>query len=317
MVKKTTAATQLPLGGEDWPVASIELAENPRISVGIYMLTPKVAQFWFDTHNAHNRGYVANRSATLAVDIDAGDWMLNGECIKFGIDPETGKPVLLDGQHRLGAVAQGEVAVPVGIWTGLAMISQETMDIGAKRTLGDILALRKVPNAVQVAALTSRIYHWEHGNIRNNEARARASQAQLIHKWERLPDLSNHISRGKACGARLHAPQSLFGLCSYVFEEVERNQPGGPSDESQPGVLVDVDHFFDRLADGRDLGERDPIGALRDMFLSNFKNKQKYGDTNLLALTIKGWNHYRDGNRVDHIVWRSGGKSPEAFPIPR
>lgn len=314
MVKRTTTKV---VAAPEWPAAPLELPENPQTTVGIYMLAPEAAQLWVDSYNTHNRGYVPNRSVSLAVDIDAGDWVLNGECIKFGIDPATGKPVVLDGQHRMYAIGQGNIAVPVGIWTGLPLNSQETMDIGAKRTLGDILALRNIPSAIQVAALVSRIYHWEHGNIRNNEIRARATNAQLIHKYEQLPDLTAHLARGKKCGNHMHAPASLFGLCSYVFEEVERNQPGGPTDPKQPDALVDCEYFFERLCDGSNLNDGSPILALRRMFLSNWNNISKYGDTHLLALTIKAWNHYRAGSQVQHIVWRSGGKSPEAFPIPQ
>lgn len=313
--KATTPQIFLPATPE-WPVAPIELPENPDITVGVYMLSPEVAQLWYDSFNSHNRNFVPDRAVALSVDIDAGDWRLNGEALKFGIDPDTSQPVILDGQHRMYAIGQGTISVPIGIWTGLEVDSQETMDIGAKRTFGDFLALRKVPNAIQVAALVSRIYVWEHGNMRNHQTRSRATIAQLMRKWQHLPDLSDHISIGKSCSTRLHAPQSLFALCSYVFSEVERNQQGGPTDPERPNELVDTDHFFDKLIYGRDLKDGDPVLALRTMFQANANRQQKYGDVHLLALMIKGWNAYRNGKPATHLVWRAGGQSPEAFPIP-
>lgn len=301
-----------------YPVASLDLPNTAELTYAIYRVTPKVAQYWLDTYNLHNRNLVDNRAKVLAADMNNEDWKFNGDTIRFGIDPD-GDIILLDGQHRLAALLVSGKTYAFLVVTGLEATTQETMDFGAKRSFADVLHLRGASSTTQLSALVGRIYQWENGTLRSgNSGRTKGTVAQLTRKWQELGDVSDHLNRGVTCGKRLHAAPSMFALCSYVFSEVEKNQEGGPhrTEKDDADSLPDTDFFFDRLYDGEALVEGNPILSLRNMFFNNQASKQRYSDGTLLAMTIKAWNYYREGKQLKVITWRSGGRNPEPFPEP-
>jgi hypothetical protein len=304
---------------QQYPTAPLDLPTNATFDAQVYFIPAAAAQYWLDTFNLHNRNLVASRVTALRADIDNGDWKLNGDAIRFGITPE-GETVLLDGQHRLAAVAASEGTIPSLVITGLPADTQETMDFGARRSFPDVLTLRGAENTSAMGAFVNRVYMWENGTTRAaGSGKTKATVAQLLRKWqelERTTDIKEHLTRGSNLGKKLHAAPSMFALCSYVFSEVERNQAGGP-DKGTDEELPDTAHFFARLFDGEALVDGSPILSLRNMFFTNQASKQRYPDLTLLAMTIKAWNAYRDGKPLRVVVWRSGGRSPEPFPEPR
>ena len=51
--------------------------------------------------------------------------------------------------------------------------------------------------------------------------------------------------------------------------------------------------------------------------VANSKNvRGERSQTYLLAITLKAWNAYRQGETVGLYRWRPGGAKPEAFPEP-
>src|SRR5258708_40094679 len=107
-------------------------------------VTPRLARDWLG-FNSRNRNIRQRVVLAYAADMAAGDWRWNGESIKFAADG-----TLLDGQHRLAAVAESEATVPMPVVRRLKGEAQETVDGGAKRKLGDVpkLGRRQAPAAL-------------------------------------------------------------------------------------------------------------------------------------------------------------------------
>ena len=91
-----------------------------------------------------------------AADMGDGHWQFNGEAVKFAGDGS-----LLDGQHRLAAIIEADVVLPLLVVRGLASSAQETVDGGAKRKFSDVLKLRGEPNADHLAAVARRVTLWK------------------------------------------------------------------------------------------------------------------------------------------------------------
>ncbi|RGL48554.1 hypothetical protein DXC54_07885 [Bifidobacterium longum] len=89
----------------------------------------------------------------FAREIRNGEWRFNGEAIKFGKDGR-----LLDGQHRLLAVIAADKPLTTLVIRGLEDETQQTMDSGKTRTLGDVLTLRGEKNSTQLASLARAVY---------------------------------------------------------------------------------------------------------------------------------------------------------------
>jgi hypothetical protein len=79
--------------------------------------------------------------ARYAREIAAGRWKPNGETIKFTMDG-----VLLDGQHRLAAVALAGVGIETTVVWGLDPDCFDTIDSGRPRSAADMLAIQGIPN---------------------------------------------------------------------------------------------------------------------------------------------------------------------------
>lgn len=99
-------------------------------------VTPYMAETWLKK-NIRNRSPNQTRVETIAADILAGRWVVNGDAIRFGADDE-----LYDGQHRLMAICKAGVAVESNVVRGLEPEARDMIDMGgAVRNARDVVAI--------------------------------------------------------------------------------------------------------------------------------------------------------------------------------
>lgn len=268
-------------------------------NVQLVDVTPELAREWlgFNTHNRRLRDRVVK---AYAADMANGDWAWNGESIKFAADG-----TLLDGQHRLAAIAESGATVPTLVVRGLPAATQETMDGGAKRKFADVLQLRGETNATALAAVARHVHQWEAG-FRRSRSNTQVTNAQLLQILEKYPWLrevareATNVSRGCAI------PASVIGLCWWLFAQIK-----------EPPAEEDCSFFMARLADGQNLAKGDPIYELRRAAEASRSTQGERSQTYLIAITIKAWNAYRAGDQVGLLRYQPGGARPERFPEPR
>lgn len=260
-------------------------------------VTPEIAHEWlgFNTHNRKLR----HRVITMyAADMRDGKWQWNGESIKFSRSGD-----LLDGQHRLAAIVEADVKVPMLVVRGLPPETQETVDGGAKRKFSDVLQLRGEPNYTSLSALVRRVALWKAG-FRDATSTFTPSVAYLLQTLEEHPELRASANAGDHTARGCGLPSSICGFCHWLFNGVH----GVDSD--------DVEHFFMRLHDGQNLAKSDPIYELRRTVEESKSVRGQRSTTYLTAITIKAWNAYREGRQIALLRWRRGGAKPEPFPEP-
>jgi hypothetical protein len=263
--------------------------------VQITEVTPAIAAEWL-TANTRNRHQRRNVVMAYAADMSDGYWQFNGDTIKFASDGS-----LLDGQHRLRAIIEADVTIPLLVVRGLAASVQETVDGGAKRIFADVLKLRGEINATNLAAVVRRVTLWEAG-ARRSEKNIQATNAQMSATLEKYPWIRDIIPPAKLTAEGSHLPPSVAGLCWWLFTRLDGD---------------DADAFMARLRDGQALSAGDPVYELRQAI-----GRTRSGATGsrsatyLTALTIKAWNAYRRGEQVRSISYRPGGAHPELFPEP-
>jgi hypothetical protein len=264
----------------------------------VVMVTPEIAAEWL-THNTHNRRIRRSAVDGYAMDMENGDWRWTGEPVRFAKDGR-----LLDGQHRLLAIVEADVTLPLLVISGLEPEAQEDIDAGVPRKFADVLELRGELNASSLAALVRKVHAWKRGRRQIDTGRSRAvTPAALSRTLEAHPELREIVTLAHTAQARIDLPPSLVGLAWWLFDGIDSD---------------DAAFFFSRLADGQNLMAGNPIYELRKVIAANrsntrgMRNDQRY----LLALTIKAWNAYRNGDDVGVLRWRSGGAKPEAFPEP-
>jgi hypothetical protein len=279
----TTTVTLTP-GDSDEP--AYELAD----------ITPETAADWLK-NNTHNRNIRAAVVAGYVADMTAGQWLENGQSIRFAADG-----TLLDGQHRLTAIAESGITVRMLVVRNLPNITQMTMDTGAKRTFADVLRLNGESQAVSLAAACLRVYQWKQGVRKSFKAGARPTHRQLLDTLEQHPEIRRSVEISDRVRMSGSLTAGAASLCHWLFLHVDAE---------------DCAFFFARLSDGAGLMTDDPIYALRRSLSNLVSASGRPDESFVIALVIKAWNFYREGTSVQLIAYRPGGARPESYPEPK
>lgn len=269
----------------------------PGENVEVVNITPELAHDWlgFNTHNRNVRQRVV---LAYAADMIEGNWRWNGESIKFANDG-----TLLDGQHRLAAVAEAGKTIPMLVIRGLENEAQETVDGGAKRRFGDVLKLRGEQSPLLLAAIARRITLWDFGGAWMEGKGYSPTNAQMLQTLEKYPWIRDLTNPSAMVATHCGLPGSIIGFGWWLFSQLD-------------STGSDVDFFFARLADGQGLIKGDPIYELRRAVENSRTVRGQRSERFLTAILIKAWNAYRAGNKVGLLTFRPGGAKPERFPEP-
>lgn len=116
------------------------MSRRGNVTFQVEKITPAVAKGYL-ADNRSNRPLSFRTVDGYAAAMRRGDWLLNGEAVKFDAD---GK--LVDGQHRLAAVLRSDIACEFVVIRGLSPDVFKTLDTGRNRTASDVLSIAKVPN---------------------------------------------------------------------------------------------------------------------------------------------------------------------------
>lgn len=110
---------------------------NWRTSVCELMtITPTMARMWLQLHNKFNRDLKPSVVEQYVRDLLAGRWPLTHQGIGFDWNGQ-----LIDGQHRLAAIAKANVSARMYVTTGLDPLSRSSVDTHSKRSAIDAFGL--------------------------------------------------------------------------------------------------------------------------------------------------------------------------------
>ena len=112
----------------------------------IERITPQVAKALLDK-NTINRNISKGHLAFLKSEMLSGNWQFNGQGIIIG---KSGR--LLDGQHRLTAVAETGIAINSLVIRGVDEGSFVTIDTGKKRGGADVLSIAGSKHGTHIAS---------------------------------------------------------------------------------------------------------------------------------------------------------------------
>lgn len=110
--------------------------DAPQPSVTRMTVTPNMAMNWLDNVNTNNRNVSDAHVQRLVRDMKQGKWVLTHEGIAFDSNG-----ILLDGQHRLWAIAYADVPIEMHIWRDVTRDALMAIDCGKSRGLSDVLRL--------------------------------------------------------------------------------------------------------------------------------------------------------------------------------
>jgi len=184
------------------------MSEN--ISIKIETITPQMAQNYLAS-NGPNRLISGEVIEQYAQDMANDRWSITGDAIRFN-----GNGTLLDGQHRLRACIKSDVPFQTLVVRGVETVSQEMMDIGFKRTLGHVLAIRGVHNATTCAAIAGNL-----GRIkRATQGAKRLSHAVLLPIFERHEACIGKWASRLGGGRSTTISPSILGAVCVMGEDI-------------------------------------------------------------------------------------------------
>lgn len=272
---------------------------NNTVTTTMTTITPEQASQWLE-HNTHNRKLRTHQVAAMVRDIQAGNWAWNGDSIKFADDG-----TLLDGQHRLHAIVESGQPIETLVINGLAKTTQATMDTGAKRTGADVLKLQGEKNYTVLAAALRSAILWDAG-IRNMGGGNRVTtNGDLVDYLEAHPEMRNHVEAYNTLRRGLRLPASVGVTAIKIFTEIDAE---------------DAQYFFERLASDEGHYRGEPIFEARRLLKEDeaTTSNTRGGRTSTwkMAILIKSWNKFRNGEIIKQLSYRPGGANREKFPEP-
>lgn len=254
-------------------------------------ISPKQAREYLES-NTHNRHLREPRVQQLMGAIERGEWKETGDPIKFNGD------LLLDGQHRLEAIARGSRRVPVWVARGVDAGAQEVVDTGSKRSVGDALTLRGYQNATLLGAIANIVWTYRvTGEPLHTGRHSSATPQQLLQLIEDEPILTERASMAGHIGKAdrsLGVPQSLIGAFLHLFAEKTTEE--------------DAAAFFDQLLSPK--AQSDATAVLRRRLLQQSAHVAIPVRLKT-ALIIKAWNAWILGERPKRIGWRPREDFPD------
>ena len=268
---------------------------TPKIVVKLVTVSPEMALEMLEK-NTMNRNIDQKRVDQYAQDMRCGRWQMNGTTIVFSDDG-----TLLDGQHRLWAVVEAKVSVPLLIVYNADKDSIVTMDIGKVRSASNIMQIDRSAHSITAATLTKLL--WLHDCIDENLApetcRMNISNKNLRSFYEEHKEMIEKAAAVAERGGH-HFVKSHMALAYCLISRSTAH-----SDM--------VASFFGTLKTGAGLTAKHPILTLRARLLDNRLKVRTLSVQETLAAYIRVWNAYVRGKDLTAIRWNASESMPEVL----
>lgn len=276
-----------------------------RQTAGVEMVTPRTAKNWLAASKG-NRGNAADSKRGL-VDNDRvqkyvgiirrGEWQVNNDAITFD-----SAGVLQNGHHRLTAVVESGIGIPILVLRGVDSSAYETMDQGQKRTLAQILKDHGELYATNLAALANAAFMYAQGHYGvGTRTHGWPTYHQAVQFIEQNPEIRESVQVATLTAGDLHCSPLALGLSHFLFTQLDAEE---------------AEEFFAVLRSGEGLHPGDPIYELRERLLKDARGPKGMSNKEQIALTIKAWNFWRRGEQIRYLRFVAGGSRPEQFPEP-
>lgn len=262
-------------------------------------ITPEEAIKMLDAQKVEgfrNRSISETHVNWLASQMKSGKWQLNGEAI---ILDEFGQ--LIDGQHRLWACVQSKTAFKTLVVRGASPKGFATIDTGKARTVANFLSISGHHNAAVIASVLGWLWRYERGLMLSSLKPTGFCSSIAEQVLKRHPNVVS----------------SVEWAVRMKYNEIANRIPGSP--------LAFLHYRFQSYAPGKceeffaktfgDISDCDgsPTKALRRCILN--KKSGKMSAQEIMAVIVKAWAAYLNGDTVRVLMWRRHGEGGEDFPI--
>lgn len=273
----------------------------PELQLRVEEITPATAFEYLGTgaNSRQIRGQVVRRYASLML---SGGWNKDSpEPIMF--DVEGG---LVDGQHRLSAIVKAgedpkcadDFAIRLPVMRGVAPDAHRFIDTGLSRNAADLLYSHGIGKSKTVAAISRLAILYQKDGIGGFQDYVKnPSNADVLDFATGDLELQSSAAFGEDPVMRGIVVTRISGLVHYITMGIDVEKGGA---------------FMHGLHKGHDIGERNPISRLRNLYIANRnKRRQKLPATYLVAYAAKAWNAFISDREIK--IFKIGAR--EDWPI--
>ncbi len=254
--------------------------------------TPAWASEVLEKNNTRNRK-LSNTWNRLRSAIVRGAWKINGECVVFDTDG-----ILIDGQHRLHAIAQSGRAVPVLVIYGVEPEAFTTFDQGKKRSGSDVLSTDSEfrDHAETTSSALAWLIRKEQGQLHSTSKPESVPNDEILDRVKRYPGLIDSVHRAHGELRSRLIPPGMTAFLDYVLNGID----------AEAGK-----RFLNRVCGGFEVVSDSWEARLRKRLEDFTGNRTVLAQRDMLALIVKAFNGSYRGLRVPMmLVW----KPTDAFP---
>lgn len=257
-------------------------------------VTPEMAEFFLTKNDPvtgtkggqikNNRPLRAGFVNQLARKIRNGLWQHTHQGIAFYKDGH-----LADGQHRLSAIVMANRTVTVNVTFGLDREVGATIDIGKKRTSGDVLAMSGHADGNTLAAAVRAIALYQEGWTKGTHPVDPEEIQDMIRRHE---EIVNFVQHGRVLAKEVGMTRGPATAAAYITD------------------LPLDDPYYEGLIVGANLQSGDPRLILRRVMRNASRLHRNRPMPWQIAVFGKAYIAYEEGRKVSNLAYRSDEKMP-------
>ncbi len=262
------------------------------------MVTPELANQLLEL-NTFNRPIRNRRVKHYSNQMKDGHWIFNGDSIRLS---KSG--VILDGQHRLLGVLDSKKPQVWNVITGLDDAAFQSIDTGANRSSGDMLASLGYKNSNVLAGCIRLIMMYDDGKL-GTDSKALDTHQRIsngdIARWLEEKDEKQilecvHEANALYSKKKNILPPTLISGFMYLFGRKSIPQSR---------------EFFTLLITGEDISTKhfSPIYLLREKLIG--WRGAYINPAERHATIIKAWNFYRAKEEIKLLKWQAREDFPK------
>lgn len=232
-----------------------------------------------------NRPMSAELVNRLANKIKKNLWQLTHQGIAFYTDGE-----LADGQHRLAAIAYAGKTVSVRVTRGLPRSVAPTIDIGRKRTPGQVMAMYGFSDGNSIAAALRMVAMYEE-NWKTGYRQFDPEEV-VAEMRDRHPDVDQYLPLGRKLAKELSMTRGPAVAAAYITN------------------LPDDHEFYRGLLTGADMPEGDPRLAMRRAYHNAVRLNRRRPPEWQVGLFGKGYIAWANDKKVSAVSFRRDETMP-------
>lgn len=268
-------------------LAALCATKTPRQE--IMTITPAMGTIMLERKRENNRAIQDRLVVRYATEMREDRWTITNQGIGFDSNGH-----LCDGQHRLSACVMADVPFTSWVAFGLAPENFKHIDIGSKRTNGQLFQIAGLPNGNILSAAARLAYLYETKDITLSSTRVGIAPKSAVY-------VSNDLLMDFVAKNPSFADTTTFNRLYREFSGLEYSSSHALHWITRQAYPRKADEFFERLCSGTGLIKGDPIHRLRHRLEQIRARRERVPKAWKAAWVIKAFNAWNAGKTLEQF----------------